>query len=305
MGHIPKANESIYTLNGHKSSLKFPYKQNKSAYYCFCSNKRIGHQRDNDKETIGKAAKYDRLCLSLPESEVRSKLDAGLPYVIRLRMPYGKAKFNDLIYGEVVIDYSTMDDQIIIKSDGLPTYHFANVIDDHLMKISHIMRGEEWISSTAKHILLYKLLELPIPKYAHIPNLIHLTGMKISKRNPAFTVNSILDNGIEPEALTNYLMNISTKSTYSEGEEEVKEGNTIKMQKIIMVPEVQDLSLLAKKFSFKSFKTNKIVYDEKKLGIINQDKILSDLKSGTGNIYLKKGNFIGDEQTIITKELII
>ena len=120
--------------------------------------------------------KYDRFCLHLSEDEVHERVQAGEPYVIRMLVPPGKTEHEDLIHGKIVFDNDSIDDQVIMKSDGYPTYHFANVIDDYLMRISHVIRGEEWLPSTPKHLLLYKALNLDPPKFAHLPLLLNAKG---------------------------------------------------------------------------------------------------------------------------------
>ena len=126
--------------------------------------------------------KYDRFCHGLPKEEVEERIKNGEDYVIRMYVPQGKTEFKDLIHGKVVFDNSTVDDQVIMKSDGFPTYHFANVVDDYMMRITHVIRGEEWLPSTPKHILLYKMFALDPPTFAHLPLLLDSAGRKLSKR---------------------------------------------------------------------------------------------------------------------------
>ena len=117
--------------------------------------------------------KYDRFCHGISKDEVEERIAGGEDYVIRMYIPRGKTEFKDLIHGKVVFDNDTVDDQVIMKSDGYPTYHFANVVDDYEMKISHVIRGEEWLPSTPKHILLYQMFGLDPPKFAHLPLLLN------------------------------------------------------------------------------------------------------------------------------------
>ena len=128
------------------------------AYYCFCTKERLEEDR-KDAEARGETFKYDKHCLHLTQAEIQAKLDAGEAYVIRQNIPTeGKAGFDDVIYGHVEVDCDTLDDNVLIKADGLPTYNFANVIDDHLMGITHVMRGNEYLSSAPKYNLLYEAL---------------------------------------------------------------------------------------------------------------------------------------------------
>ena len=138
------------------------------AYYCFCTKERLEEAR-KAAEARGEGFKYDKHCLKLTREEVRAKLDAGEPYVIRQNIPTeGKAGFDDVIYGHVEVDCETLDDNVLIKADGLPTYNFANVVDDHLMGITHVMRGNEYLSSAPKYNLLYEALGWTPPAYVHL-----------------------------------------------------------------------------------------------------------------------------------------
>ena len=138
------------------------------AYYCFCTKERLDEAREA-AEKKGEAFKYDKRCLHLSKEEIQANLDAGVPYVIRQNIPTeGKAGFDDVIYGHVEVDCSTLDDNVLIKADGLPTYNFANVIDDHLMGITHVMRGNEYLSSAPKYNLLYEALGWTPPTYVHL-----------------------------------------------------------------------------------------------------------------------------------------
>lgn len=153
----------------------------KSAYYCFCSINRLTELR-HQQQAAKQPSHYDRLCFNLTAEEVKAKLDANEPYTVRLLVPPGKTEFNDLIHGPMVIDNETIDDQILLKSDGYPTYHLATVVDDHLMQITHVIRGEEWLPSTPKHVLLYEALDWIRPEFAHLPNVLNKNRAKLSKR---------------------------------------------------------------------------------------------------------------------------
>jgi glutamyl-tRNA synthetase len=187
---------------------KYIYKliEDKKAYYCFCTKERLDDLRQ--KQIQNKIqSKYDKFCLSLPQEEIKNNLENKKSHVIRLNVKQGEEIiFTDLIRGDIKINTDNIDDQIIMKSDGFPTYHAAVVIDDHLMKITHIIRGEEWISSTPKHILLYKAFEWNIPYFAHLSLLRNRDKSKIAKRESHTSINWYRDNGYLPEALINYLI---------------------------------------------------------------------------------------------------
>ncbi|NLX77322.1 MAG: glutamate--tRNA ligase [Clostridiaceae bacterium] len=175
------------------------------AYYCFCSKERLEALQNQYKER-GEVFRYDRHCLGLPEEEVRRRLEAGEPYVIRQKMPTeGTTTFHDVVYGEISVENSELEDQILIKSDGYPTYNFANVIDDHLMKITHVVRGSEYLSSTPKYNLLYEAFGWEIPTYVHLPLIVKPDGSKISKRKGDATFEDLLAEGYLVEAIINYL----------------------------------------------------------------------------------------------------
>lgn len=177
------------------------------AYYCFCTEERLEKMRQAQK-TAKKIPKYDRHCLHLPPVEIEKNLKDGIPYVIRMKIPDNETViFNDLIRGEIKFNTNDIDDQVLIKSNGIPTYHFAVVIDDHFMKISHIIRAEEWITSTPKHILLYRYFGWEVPKIAHLTVLLDPTHSgKMSKRHGSVFAKQFLDDGYLPEAILNFLM---------------------------------------------------------------------------------------------------
>lgn len=176
------------------------------AYHCFCSQQRLEKVRKQQIEQ-GKQTKYDQHCRKLTMDERQSRLDAGMPYVIRMKIPDDDLQltFKDAIHGEVSIPYENLDDQIIMKSDGFPTYHLANVVDDHLMRISHVIRGEEWLPSTPKHILLYTYFGWEVPVFAHLPLLLNEDRSKLSKRQGDVAVEDYRQNGYLPEALINFI----------------------------------------------------------------------------------------------------
>ena len=177
------------------------------AYYCFCSKERLDMLRENADEP---GAGYDRHCRNLPKEEVEQKLSEGVPYVIRQKMPLeGVTTFEDAVYGSISVDNSELQDQILIKADGFPTYNFANVIDDHTMNITHVVRGSEYLSSTPKYNLLYEAFGWEIPTYIHLPLIMGKnddgTTSKLSKRHGATSFEELVKKGYLPEAIINYI----------------------------------------------------------------------------------------------------
>ena len=148
---------------------------------------------------------YDGRCRKLSATEIQDKLGKSLPYVIRQKInKEGQTTFNDFVYGEITIDHKQLEDQILLKSDGYPTYNFANVVDDHLMGITHVMRGCEYISSTPKYILLYRAFGWGIPEHIHLPHILNENGRKLSKREGSVALSDFLRKGYLPEAILNY-----------------------------------------------------------------------------------------------------
>ncbi len=175
------------------------------AYYCFCTKEEL-EQRRAETEARGESFKYDKHCLRLSEEEVQRRLDAGEPYVIRQNIPEsGEAGFDDVIYGRIEVDCSELDDNVLIKADGMPTYNFANVIDDHTMGITHVMRGNEYLSSTPKYNLLYEAFGWEKPVYIHLTPVMKDSTRKLSKRygDPGF--EDLLAQGYLAEAIINYV----------------------------------------------------------------------------------------------------
>ncbi len=176
------------------------------AYHCFCSAERLTALREEQQKQKLPQAKYDKHCLNLSKEEIQKKLDNKEPYVIRLNVQQGpKVAFSDTVRGLVQFDRTTIDDQILIKTDGFPTYHMANVVDDHLMKITHVIRGEEWLSSTPKHVLLYEYLGWELPQFAHLPLLLNSDKSKLSKRQGDVAVEDYKAKGYFKEALINFV----------------------------------------------------------------------------------------------------
>lgn len=175
------------------------------AYYCFCTKERLEELR-NSQIHKGLTPKYDSKCSELSKEEVQKRLESGEAHVIRMRLPKDEeVVFDDIVRGRVAISSNDVDEQVLIKADGFPTYHFAVVVDDHLMKITHVIRGEEWLVSTPKHILLYQYFGWEIPEFVHLSTVLNKDKKKLSKRDGSAAVRDFLDIGYPPEALINYI----------------------------------------------------------------------------------------------------
>lgn len=175
------------------------------AYYCFCDETTLETMR-NEQVAKKLAPKYDRRCLALSKEDIKAKIEQGQPHVIRMKIPSGRIiTINDIIRGKVTYKSDDLDDQVLQKSDGYPTYHLAVVVDDYLMKISHITRSEEWLPSTPKHVLLYEYFGWEVPVFAHLPLLLNTDKTKMSKRKGDVAVGDYMKKGYLPEAMINYL----------------------------------------------------------------------------------------------------
>ncbi len=220
-----------------------------AAYYCFCAK--------NDSESDapnGIPNKYDGRCSRLSQEEVNEKLAAGVPYVIRQKMPRsGQTTFSDVVYGDITVDNAELDDQILIKSDGLPTYNFANVIDDHLMGITHVVRGAEYLSSAPKYNLLYESFGWEIPTYVHCSPVMRNEHEKLSKRKGDPSYEDLLAMGYLKDALINYV----TLLGWSPGGER----------------EIYTLSELTDIFEIKGISKSPAIFDTQKLRHINAEYI--------------------------------
>lgn len=186
--------------------------ENGSAYYCFCTKERL----DSLKHTVGDSEEetfsggYDRHCRNLPEAVIKDLMSKDTPYVIRQKMPVdGSTTFHDVVYGDITVENCELEDQILLKSDGFPTYNFANVIDDHLMNITHVVRGNEYLSSTPKYNLLYTAFGWDIPVYVHLPLILGRNPdgsvSKLSKRHGSTGYDELIREGYLPEAIINYI----------------------------------------------------------------------------------------------------
>ncbi len=175
--------------------------EKKAAYYCFCGK----DEKSSNGSADEKFAKYDRRCFKLSDEEIKERLANGDSYVIRQLIPEGETSFTDQVYGTITVNNAEIEDQVLIKSDGFPTYNFANVVDDHLMDITHIVRGSEYLSSTPKYNLLYKSFGWDIPTYVHLPVVTDANGEKLSKRRGAASFVQLVEQGFLPSALINYI----------------------------------------------------------------------------------------------------
>ncbi len=228
------------------------------AYPCFCSSHRLKKVREKqvrNKTTI----KYDRYCLKLDSKKINKKLGTE-PHVIRMKVPDDKIVFYDMIRNRVSISSDEIDDQVLMKSDGYPTYHFANVVDDHDMGITHVMRGEEWLPSTPKHLLLYHFFDWKLPKFIHLPLLLNPDKSKLSKRQGDIAVEDYLQKGFLPEALINFVALLGWHPRNDQ--------------------EIFSLNELEKNFSIKRIQKSGAVFDQKKLEWMNSQYLMNmDLDS--------------------------
>jgi nondiscriminating glutamyl-tRNA synthetase len=175
------------------------------AYYCFCSSERLTELRE-EQHSLGLPTKYDKKCRYCTPEETKEQLDAGQLFTIRLKVPDNtQITFEDAVRGKITIPSKDVDEQVLMKTDGFPTYHFAVVVDDHLMGVTDIIRGDEWIPSTPKHVLLYEAFGWEMPKFSHVPPLLWEGWRKLSKRTGDVSVESFLAKGFLPEAMLNYI----------------------------------------------------------------------------------------------------
>ena len=228
------------------------------AYRCFCTKERLESLKENAPEGTG----YDRHCRDLSEEEIQKNLDAGVPYVIRQKMPLtGSTSYHDLVYGDITFPNEDLDDQILLKTDGFPTYNFANVIDDHTMGITHVVRGSEYLSSTPKYNLLYDAFGWEIPTYIHLPLIMGKSVdeegneviSKLSKRHGSTGFMDLVNEGYLPEAIINYiaLLGWAPKDTQ----------------------EIFSLDELIKAFDINGISKSPAVFDYDKLSWVNQEHI--------------------------------
>lgn len=219
------------------------------AYYCFCDKERLTELREI-QQASGIAPKYDGHCRALTEAEIQGKIKAGVPYVIRQKMPRdGVTSFDDKVFGTITVENSTLDDQILIKTDGMPTYNFANVVDDHTMGITHVIRGNEYLSSAPKYNLLYKAFGWDVPVYVHCSPVMRTATEKLSKRNGDASFEDLIAKGYMTEAVVNY---IALLGWSPKGENEIF-----------------TLEELVQEFDIGGISKSPAIFDDKKLKAIN------------------------------------
>lgn len=248
------------------------------AYYCFCSKERLDSIREEQK-IKGLVPKYDGFCRNVTMEEAKERIANGEEYVVRLKLPRDKdLKFHDLVRGDIVINTDDIDDQVLLKSDGYPTYHMAVVVDDHLMEISHIVRGEEWLSSTPKHVYLYEAFGWEKPIYVHLPTVLNKERKKLSKRHGDVAVGDFKEKGYLPEGLVNYLALVGW----------TPESNQ----------EIMSMDEMIEQFSFDRVAKTGGIFDKEKLDWVNGHYIREEPIERITNLavpYLKEAGLVDDE----------
>jgi len=251
-----------------------------AAYPCFCTPERLERMR-HEQEAKKMPPKYDRLCLNLTPEQIQKNKDQGTPFVIRQRIPEGEVLFADLIRGEVSFNGKDVDDQVLIKSDGFPTYHLANVVDDHEMEVTHVIRGEEWLPSTPKHIWLYEALGWKAPEFAHLPLLLNADRSKLSKRQGDVAAEDYIKKGYLKEAVINFIAFLG----WNPGTEE----------------EVFSMEELIERFSLDRVQKAGAVFNLEKLDWINGTYIRRKSPEELGELilpYLRKESWYKDQLVI-------
>lgn len=232
-----------------------------AAYYCFCTKDRlaslkqaVGNADEDDEDEVKEIIKYDKHCLHLSKEEIEKNLAAGIPYVIRQNIPTeGTTTFHDAIFGDITVDNEELDDMILIKSDGFPTYNFANVVDDHLMKITHVVRGNEYLSSTPKYTRLYNDFGWEEPVYVHLPLITNEEHKKLSKRSGHSSYEDLIEQGFLSEAIINFVALLGWSAP----------NNT----------EIMSLKELIKNFDYHNINKSPAVFDMVKLRWMNGEYI--------------------------------
>lgn len=249
------------------------------AYYCFCTSERLEKLKETQREEKSFAG-YDRHCRNISTSEAKARMESGESYVVRLKVPLeGETTFSDFIRGPITYPNSQLDDIVLYKSNGFPSYHLANVVDDHLMKISHVLRGDEWIPSAPKHILLYRAFGWEPPVFVHLPVILAPGGGKLSKRKGAASVGDFAEKGVLPEALANFLALLG----WSPGDD----------------LELMPNQLMVEKFSIERIHPKSCFFDEKKLEWMNKqymldypnEKVLKYLTEGLSSLDISNENY--------------
>ncbi|MBR0421476.1 MAG: glutamate--tRNA ligase [Clostridia bacterium] len=244
-------------VQSERKSMYLPYAEELvkkgKAYYCFCTKEEL-EERKAEAEKEGKVWKYDKRCASIPYEEARRRVEAGEPYVIRQNVPEtGEASFDDVLYGHIQVNCADLEDMILIKADGMPTYNFANVIDDHTMGITHVMRGNEYLASTPKYNLLYEAFGWEKPVYIHLSQIMKDAHRKLSKRYGDAYYEDFLAKGYLKEAVLNYVALLG----WNPGDE----------REFFTLPE------LVKAFSIEGLSKSPAIFDNDKLNWMNGEYI--------------------------------
>ncbi|MBT4649254.1 glutamate--tRNA ligase [bacterium] len=247
------------------------------AYYCFCSSERLDKLRA-EQQANKQMPRYDEHCRDLSTDEAKQKIEAGEKYVVRFKIPSNTiVKVEDLVYGKISVKSEDLDDLVLLKSDGFPTYHLANIVDDHEMEITHVIRGEEWLPSLPKHALLYDAFGWKKPNFAHLPLLLNPDKSKLSKRQGDVAVEDFLTKGYTPEALLNYIALLG----WNPGDDR----------------EMFSLSELEKEFDLAKVNKAGAIFDQVKLNWFNAEYIRQAIKeknSGYKNILAQAKNLVPD-----------
>ncbi|ORX56243.1 glutamyl-tRNA synthetase [Hesseltinella vesiculosa] len=233
------------------------------AYRCFCSTERLSSIREQRKQQ-GHVLAYDKHCSHLTGKQIQSHLESRVPFTVRHNVPLeGSTTMEDLVHGRVQFQHHVLDDTILLKSDGFPTYHLANVVDDHAMGITHVLRGEEWLPSTPKHLLLYKAFGWTAPVFGHLPLLLNENRAKLSKRSGHVHVEHYIDQGYLPEAVNNFVALLGWHPGQSQ-------------------EEIMDMNDLVRLFDLNHLHRAAAVVDPMKLGWINKQHLLRRAESPDG-----------------------
>ncbi len=260
------------------------------AYYCFCTPERIATLKDDDGNM-----RYDKHCLKLSKSEIEQKIKNGEPYVIRQNVPeVGAGSYHDMVYGDIAVDYKDIEDGILIKSDGMPTYNFANVIDDHLMGITHVIRGIEYLSSTPKYNLMYDAYGWERPNYIHLPPIMKDAQHKLSKRNGDASYEDFVKKGYVKESIVNYIALLGWSPKSNVEKMSLKElSESFSLEGINKSPSIFDETKMKwlsgeyiKAMSAEEFKINATPFlkTSKAYGKYDEDKLLA-ISKGRIQIY--------------------
>lgn len=258
------------------------------AYYCFCTKDRLDAIRE-EQRIKGQVPKYDGLCREIPIEEAKKRIEAGEEYVVRLKLPHNRdISFNDSVRGKVTINSNEMDDQVLMKSDGFPTYHLAVVVDDHLMNITHVVRGEEWLPSTPKHVYLYECFGWEAPTFVHLPTVLNKDRKKLSKRQGDVSVEDFKERGYLPEGLVNYLALVGWSP--EDGEE------------------IMNMEELIGKFTFERVGKSGGIFDKEKLDWVNSHYMKSYSIEDIAKLaapYIIESNLMTEEEIKANKEKYI